>query len=79
MTAGELRAMLALALRAADGRGAHADAARNVVLAILLAQLLAGDGHAGPPPPARRAPRHARPRRRRVPYRGSLAGRRPRG
>ena len=79
MTAAELRALLALALRAADGRGAHAQAARNLVLTLLLAQLLADAGHAGPPHPAQRAPRHARPRRQRRAYRDSLAGRRPRG
>jgi hypothetical protein len=79
VTASELRALLALALRASDRRGAHAETARNVVLAILLAQLLAGAGHDGPPHPARRAPRHARPRPRRLPHRGSVAGRRPRG
>jgi hypothetical protein len=79
VTAAELRGLLALALRASDGRGAHAQAARNVVLAILLAQLLAGAGHDQPPLAARRAPRHARPRRHRLPHRESLSGRRPRG
>ena len=79
MTPGELRALLALALRASDGRGAHAEAARNVVLTILLAQLLADAGHRAAPHAAQRAPRHARPRRQRRAYRASLAGRRPRG
>jgi hypothetical protein len=79
VTPGELRALLALALRASDGRGAHAEAARNVALAIVLAQLLADAGHAAPPHVAQRAPRHARPRRQRRAYRASLAGRRPRG
>jgi hypothetical protein len=79
VTAAELRALLALALRAADGRGAHAQAARNLVLTLLLAQLLADAGHAGPPHPAQRAPRHSRPRRHRLPHRDTLAGRRPRG
>ena len=79
MTPGELRALLTLALRASEGRGAHAEAARNVVLTILLAQLLAGAGEAALPLPAQRAPRHARPRRQRRAYRDSLAGRRPRG
>jgi hypothetical protein len=78
VTARELRALLALALRASDGRGAHAEAARNIVLTILLAQLLAAGAPAGPPP-APRAPRHARPRRQRRVHRASLAGRRPRG
>jgi hypothetical protein len=68
-----------LALRASAGRGPHAEAARNVVLAILLAQLLAGAGHEGPPHAARRAPRHDRPRRHRLPHRDTLSGRRPRG
>jgi hypothetical protein len=79
VTPAELRGLLALALRASDGRSAHAQAARNVVLAILLAQLLAGAGHARAPWVARRAPRHARPRRHRLPHRESLSGRRPRG
>ena len=79
MTPEELRALLVWALRAADGRGAHAQAARNVVLAILLAQLLAGSAHAGPPHAPRQPPREARPRRHRLVHRGSLSGRRPRG
>jgi hypothetical protein len=79
VTPGELRALLALALRASEGRGAYAEAARNVALAIVLAELLAGAGHAGPPHPAQRAPRHAGPRRQRRAHRVSLAGRRPRG
>jgi hypothetical protein len=49
------------------------------VLTILVAQLLAGADHAGPPHPARRPPRHTRASRHRVVYRDSLAGRRPRG
>jgi hypothetical protein len=68
-----------LALRVSGARGPHAEAARNVLLTILLAQLLAGAGHDGPPHPARRAPRAAVPRRDRLPHRDSLAGRRPRG
>jgi hypothetical protein len=68
-----------LALRASAGRGPHAEAARNVVLTILLAQLLAGADHEGPPHAARRAPRHARAPHHRVTSRDSLAGRRPRG
>jgi hypothetical protein len=78
-TAREARAFLLFALRASSGRGPHAEAARNVVLAILLAQLLAGAAHDGPPHAARRAPRHARPRRQRLPHRDTLSGRRPRG
>jgi hypothetical protein len=49
------------------------------VLTILLAQMLAGDAHEGPPHPARRPPRHTRALRHRAVYRDSLAGRRPRG
>ena len=45
----DVRALLLIALRASGGRGPHAEAARNVVLAILLAQMLAGADHDGPP------------------------------
>ncbi len=75
----DVRGLLVFALRASHGRGAHADAARNLVLAILFAQLLAGADHEGPPHAARRAPRHARPKRQRLPHRDTLSGRRPRG
>jgi hypothetical protein len=75
----ETRALLLIALRASGGRGPHAEAARNVVLTILLAQMLAGAGHDGPPHPAWRAPRSIAPRRARVARRGSVAGRRARG
>jgi hypothetical protein len=75
----EMRALLLIALRASGGRGPHAEAARNVVLAILLAQMLAGAAHDGPPHPAGRAPRRIVPRRSRAMRRGSAAGRRPRG
>ena len=74
-----MRALLLIALRASGGRGPHADAARNVVLAILLAQTLAGAAHDGPPHPAGRAPRRLVPRRDRRAFGESLAGRRPRG
>jgi hypothetical protein len=69
------------ALRASGGTGAHAEAGRRVVLAILLAQALAAGAFeaAGPPAPAQRARRRDRPRRERLPQHGSLAGRRPRG
>jgi hypothetical protein len=50
-----------------------------MLLALLFAQLLADSGHEGPPHAARRAPRHARPSRHRLPHRDTLAGRRPRG
>jgi hypothetical protein len=75
----DLRALLLIALRASSGRGVHADAARNLVLAILFAQLLAGAGHEGPPHASKRAPRHDRPKRHRLPHRETLSGRRPRG
>ncbi len=75
----DTRALFLIALRASGGRGPHAEAARNVVLAILLAQILAGAGHEGPPHAAWRAPRRVAPRRSRVLLRGSTAGRRPRG
>jgi hypothetical protein len=75
----QTRSLLLIALRASGGRGPHAEAARNVVLAILLAQMLAGAGHEGPPHPAWRAPRRVAARRSRVVRRGSVTGRRPRG
>ena len=75
----DLGTILAWALRAQAGRGPHAELARQVVLAVLVAQLMAGSRHEGPPHAARRAPRSSRPRRERLPYRESLAGRRPRG
>ena len=75
----ELGTILAWAVRAQAGRGPHAEVARQVVLAVLLAQLVAGAQHDGPPHAARHAPRHARPKRRRPPHRESLSGRRPRG
>jgi hypothetical protein len=75
----ELGTILAWAVRAQAGRGPHADVARQVVLAVLLAQLVAGAQHDGPPHAAHRAPRHARPRRQRLPHRETLSGRRPRG
>jgi hypothetical protein len=76
---GEMRALLLIALRASGGRGPHAEAARNVVLAILLAQMLAGSAHDGPPHPAGRAPRRVAPRRSYLVRRASVTGRRPRG
>ena len=76
--AARLRELLVLALRASSGR--HADAARNVVLTILLAHLLADAGHDGPPHGSPRAPRGGgkAPRSHRA-HRSALAGRRPRG
>ena len=73
-----LDALLALALRATSGR--HAEAARNVVLTILFAQLLAGAGHEGPPHgSAPRPPRRGPSPRPRHAHRTSVTGRRPRG
>jgi hypothetical protein len=67
------------ALRASGGTGPHAQAARQVVLFVLVAQLLANAGHDGPPHASARAPRQVRARRSRLPHRDSLSGRRPRG
>jgi hypothetical protein len=73
-----LDGLLALALRASSGR--HAEAARNVVLTILFAQLLAGAGHEGPPhASAPRPPRRGPSPRPRHAHRTSVMGRRPRG
>jgi hypothetical protein len=71
--------LLVIALRASGGSGPHAEAARQVVLLVLVAQLLAGAQHDGPPHAAERAPRHLRARRSRRPHIESLSGRRPRG
>jgi hypothetical protein len=75
----DMRALFVIALRASGGRGPHAEAARSVVLAILLAQMLAGAAHDGPPHPAWRTPRRVSPGRNRRAHQGSLSGRRPRG
>jgi hypothetical protein len=72
-----LRELLALALRASSGR--HADAARNVVLTILLAHLLADAGHDGPPHATPRAPRRGGTPKSHHAHRSALSGRRPRG
>jgi hypothetical protein len=71
--------LLVIALRASAGSGAHAEAARQVVLLVLVAQLLAAAQHDGPPHAAQRAPRHLRARRSRRLHMESLSGRRPRG
>jgi hypothetical protein len=68
-----------VALRASGGTGPHAAAARQVVLLVLIAQLLAASQHDGPPHASYRAPRQDRARRSRRPHRDALAGRRPRG
>jgi hypothetical protein len=77
----DLRSLLLVAVRVAAAGGPHAEAARQVVLCVLVAQMLASAGHEGPPHRARRVPRErgrgfvrGRPVRR-----GSMAGRRPRG
>lgn len=70
---------LTWALRVQSGSGPQAEFARNVILAVLVAQMVAAAQHEGPPHAARRAPRHARPKRQRLRPRGSLSGRRPRG
>lgn len=72
-----LNALLALALRATTGP--HAEAARNVVLTILFAQLLAGAAHDGPPHASARPPRRGPAPRPRLAYRPTVTGRRPRG
>jgi hypothetical protein len=71
--------LLLVALRASGGSGAHAEAARQVVLLVLVAQLLAAAQHDGPPHATRRAPRQVRARRSRRPHVEPLSGRRPRG
>jgi len=75
----EFAPLLIVALRASGGTGAHAAAARQIVLFVLVAQMLASADHDGPPHASARAPRHTRARRSRLPHRDSLAGRRPRG
>jgi hypothetical protein len=68
-----------LLLRAQTGTGPHAELARQVVLALLFAQLLADSAHDGPPHASQKAPRTERPRSTRRAHRASLSGRRPRG
>jgi hypothetical protein len=75
----DIGSLLVLALRASGGSGPHAEAARQVVLFILVAQMLAAAQHDGPPHGARRAPRQLRARRARRSHMETLAGRRPRG
>jgi hypothetical protein len=72
-----LRELFVLALRASSGR--HGEAARNVVLTILLAHLLADAGHDGPPHGSPRAPRRGKAPRSHHAHRSALSGRRPRG
>ena len=75
----DLDSLLVIALRASAGSGAHAEAARQVVLLVLVAQLLAAAQHDGPPHAAQRPPRQLRARRSRRPRVEPLTGRRPRG
>jgi len=75
----EAGTMLAWMARLQAGDGPHAEFARQVVLALLFAHLVAAGAHAGPPHASRRPPRHSRLRRQPLPHRDSLAGRRPRG
>ena len=75
----EFAPLLLVALRASGGTGPHAAAAHQVVLLILMAQMLAAAQHDGPPHVSARAPRTVAPRRSRLSYHDSLAGRRPRG
>ena len=70
---------LAWIARLQAGEGPHAELARQVVLTLLFAHLLAASAHAGPPHAAWRPPRHSGLRRQRLPHRESLSGRRPRG
>jgi hypothetical protein len=74
----EFAPLLLVALRASGGTGPQAAAARQVVLFVLMAQLLAAAQHDGPPHAPARAPRTV-PRRSRLAYSDTLAGRRPRG
>jgi len=75
----ELAPLYLMALRASGASGRHAEAARQVVLFVLVAQMLAAEQHDGPPHASARAPRQVRARRSRRPHRDTLAGRRPRG
>ncbi len=67
------------AVRVQAGSGPHAALAREVVLIVILAELVGGAAHDGPPHAHRRAPRHVRAKRAWRPARGSLSGRRARG
>jgi hypothetical protein len=71
--------VLVTALQISNRGGAHAELARQVVLFLLLSELLAASGHAGPPHPAFAPPRSDTRRSGRRTFRESVAGRRPRG
>ena len=75
----EFAPLFLMALRASGGSGRHAEAARQVILFVLVAQWLAASQHDGPPHASARAPRHVRARRSHLPHRDALSGRRPRG
>jgi hypothetical protein len=75
----EFAPLFLMALRASGGSGRHAEAARQAVLLMLIAELLAAAQHDGPPHASARAPRQVRARRAHLPHRDSLSGRRPRG
>ena len=75
----DLAPLMVIALRASGGSGAHAERARQVVLLILFAELLAAAQHDGPPHGAQRAPRRLGVRRSRRSRLESMTGRRPRG
>jgi hypothetical protein len=75
----DVASLLVIALRASRGSGPHAEAARQVVLLVLVAQFLASAQRDGPPHAATRAPQQVRARRSRRPHIESLSGRRPRG
>jgi hypothetical protein len=75
----DLTYVLVIALRASGGSGAHAERARQVVLLVLLAQLLAAAQHDGPPHGSQRAPRRLGARRARRVRLEPVTGRRPRG
>jgi hypothetical protein len=75
----EAGTMFAWIARVQAGDGPHAELARQVLVALLFAHLLAAGAHAGPPHASRRPPRNSGLRRQRLPHRESLSGRRPRG
>ena len=75
----DVASLMVVALRASGGSGAHAERAREVVLLVLFAQLLAAAQHDGPPHDAQRAPLRLGTRRSRQPRLESVTGRRPRG
>jgi hypothetical protein len=75
----DFAALLSVALRASGGSGVHAEAAREVVLFLIVAQLLAAAQHDYRPRASQRPPQQLRARRSRQPRVESLSGRRPRG